>query len=116
MEGNITRGNRNRIDFLAQVRNNALEPLVAAQKKYDRVLWVNDIFFCADGALQLAFHALPTAQGGLGADAVCGMDYDVLDNGPRLKSCGFYDIWVSHDMSGQNFHRGAPVTQTSEKE
>jgi len=48
------------------------------------------------------------------------MDYDLQDtyddSGMRSgeKSCGFYDIWVSHDMSGLNFNMRAPITHTSE--
>lgn len=103
--GSLVRGSRNRIDFLAEVRNKALEPLYMGHGIYDQVVWLNDVFFCADGILQLTYQALPIHRGGLGADAVCGMDYSLFDDprqGPSSQ-CGFYDIWVAHDIAGGNF-------------
>jgi len=100
--GGLERGHRNRIDFIADIRNRALEPLHNASFKYDYVLWLNDVFFCADGVAQMAFNALPTVENGLGADAVCGMDF-VLYREKTYSHCDFYDIWVSHDMRGRNF-------------
>jgi len=73
---------------------------------YDQVVWLNDVFFCADGVLQLTYQALPSQQGGLGADAVCGMDYALFKderNQDFNGACGFYDIWVAHSMAGDNF-------------
>lgn len=99
----LERGHRNRIDFIADIRNRALEPLYNSSVKYDHVLWLNDVFFCADGVAQMAFNALPMVENGLGADAVCGMDY-LLYHGDNSSYCNFYDIWASHDMRGRNFH------------
>jgi len=96
--GNQFRNGTNRIEFLAKVRNEALKPLAKSDVTYDQVFWLNDIWYCADAALQVLYHALPEASGGLGADAVCGMDYK-RDN--RMK-CQFYDKWVCHDMQGGN--------------
>lgn len=115
VQGTLLRGNRNRIDFLSECRNRALEPLVSAEKTYDRVIYLNDIYFCADGVLQLLFNALPVAHGGLGADAVCGMDYyqresTTASQPPYGKECEFYDIWAAKDMNGHNFASEAPTT------
>lgn len=96
--GNLTRAEeQERIDFLAQVRNAALEPLwldtvsdggVAptwfrtaaprAEKAWpaDRVVFMNDVYFCAKDVVRLLLH---------GADMACGMDFDrrKLDQIPR---------------------------------
>lgn len=110
VHGDITRGKRQRIEFLADVRNRAMEPLFAAKESYDRVLWLNDNIFCADGVLQMLAHALPEAQGGLGADAVCGMDYDK----PKKSGCVFYDVWAARDISGHRFRSTKPVVSRGE--
>lgn len=102
--GSDLRGSRNRIEFLASVRNHAMESLRTGNKVYDQVLWLSDNFFCADGLLQLLASQLPSSLGGLGADAVCGMDY-ALD---LKKQCLFYDRWVSKDMQGDNFRGEVP--------
>ena len=87
--GNLTRGEtQERIDFLADVRNAALEPLWAdtisdggipstwiheepAHKEKvwpaDRVVFMNDVYFCARDVVRLLLH---------GADMACGMDFD----------------------------------------
>jgi len=112
VRGGVTRGKRERIEFLADVRNRALEPLRATTEVYDRVLWLNDIVFCADGALQMLAHALPEPQGGLGADAVCGMDYIKGDGG----KCAFYDRWASKDATGRIFRNFFPIVNYGESE
>merc|ERR1740130_1711002 len=57
-------------------------------------------------------HAMPVAKGGLGADAVCGMDYLKGHDG----TCAFYDVWASHDISGHNFRNDAPIVSVGEEE
>jgi len=110
--GGITRQGAARIKFLADVRNKAMEPILASTEKYDRVLWLSDNLFCADGVLQMLAHALPKTQGGLGADAVCGMDYvHAADD-----SCVFYDVWASHDIAGNNFDNTEPIVHAGSKE
>eukprot|EP00746_Dinoflagellata_sp_MGD_P001817 gnl/MRDRNA2_/MRDRNA2_103454_c0_seq1.p1 gnl/MRDRNA2_/MRDRNA2_103454_c0~~gnl/MRDRNA2_/MRDRNA2_103454_c0_seq1.p1 ORF type:complete len:882 (-),score=141.58 gnl/MRDRNA2_/MRDRNA2_103454_c0_seq1:86-2731(-) len=105
VSGNELRGTRNRIEFLAAVRNHAMEPLFKGNNTYDQVLWFSDNLFCADGVLQLLWDQLPVAQGGLGADAVCGMD---LFKNAATGQCGFYDTWVAKDLSGNNFQNYLP--------
>lgn len=56
-----------RIEFLAAVRNLALEPL-AQTGGYDRVLFSNDVFVEADSVIEL----LETRNGDW--DMVCGLD------------------------------------------
>merc|ERR1719316_2610363 len=68
--------------------------------------------FCADGVPQMLAHALPEARGGLGADAVCGMDYNT--ELPINGSCKFYDKWVAHDIEGNNFKNVWPIVNRDE--
>jgi hypothetical protein len=101
--GNMYRNGTNRIEFLGAVRNKALEPLhnTASYLTFDQVVWLNDIWYCADAVLQVMHHASPVALGGLGADAVCGEDF-VWEETPHHMQCKFYDTWVSHDIAGSN--------------
>lgn len=108
--GNDQRGNRNRIEFLADIRNKAMRPLYDSATSYDQVLWLSDNYFCADGALQLLAHALPTSKGGLGADAMCGADYH------RAPWCHFYDLWATTNIRGRRFRPIAPVAMAHEQE
>lgn len=68
--GTLTRTkNQPRIDFLAQVRNKALEPLLKQATKgyfFDRVLFINDVYFCAGDLHRVLLHD---------ADIACGMDF-----------------------------------------
>ena len=87
-----TGGKEHRIDFLAGVRNKALRPLLQPAGKesgsYDRVLFVNDVLFCADDAITLITSPHEDSP------MACGLDlYDGL----------FYDIWVATDISGTPF-------------
>mmetsp|Transcript_159536 Transcript_159536/g.291014 ORF Transcript_159536/g.291014 Transcript_159536/m.291014 type:complete len:484 (-) Transcript_159536:70-1521(-) len=116
--GGIVRDERQRIEFMADIRNKAMEPLRASPEAYDHVLWLNDVMFCADGVLQLLAHALPEKKGGFGADAVCGMDYFWDEFGEvsgKHGECLFYDRWISHDIAGNNFGNEKPfVRDTSD--
>lgn len=111
-----TRNGRQRIEYMADIRNKALQPLRNSRETYDHVLWLNDNIFCADGVLQLLADALPEKNGGHGADAVCGMDYDYDEFGlisGTSGQCVFYDKWVSHDIAGNNFGNDKPVIRQS---
>lgn len=102
VNGDVVRSKgEDRIAFLAKLRNKALEPLlVSGGARYDQVVWLNDILYCADGLLNLLHHALPAEQGGTGVDAACGLDYDW----EKKKRCHVYDSWVLHDMTGSNWY------------
>jgi len=101
VSGGLPRNGAERIDYLAQLRNKALEPIHKTNITFDQVLWLNDVFHCADAALQVMHNAMPINLGGLGADAVCGVDYVV----PKSDmGCIVYDQWVLHDMNGTNIH------------
>jgi len=68
--GTLTRQkHQGRIEFLATVRNEALKPLVQSAREgimYDRIVFVNDVFFCKDDIQRLLLHE---------ADLTCGMDF-----------------------------------------
>lgn len=65
-----------RIEFLADIRNRAMEPLFSANvPKFDRIIFFNDVYFCKDDILRLLLYD---------ADMACSMDFDA----------GFRDTWV----------------------
>ncbi|KIJ60124.1 glycosyltransferase family 69 protein [Hydnomerulius pinastri MD-312] len=78
-------GGNNRIDFLAALRNRALEPLVE-KGGYDKVVFSNDIFIEPETFIEL----LNTADGEY--DMACGMDFGHF---------GAYDMWVLRDRQGK---------------
>ncbi|KAJ2099778.1 hypothetical protein GGI09_002619 [Coemansia sp. S100] len=80
-----------RIEYLAKVRNLALEPLYSSGAKYGRVLFLNDIFFCMTDLLELAFQSRAHD-----AHLTCAEDFDMFNGAP-----GFYDIWITRDMRGE---------------
>ena len=70
-DGNIQRGDQDRISFLSQVRNKPLEPLWTSMDSQhswpaDRVLYMNDVLACAGDFVRLMLNP---------ADMVCGLDY-----------------------------------------
>ncbi|KAI0759522.1 cryptococcal mannosyltransferase 1-domain-containing protein [Trametes elegans] len=74
-----------RIEFLAAIRNQALEPLVHSGG-YDRVLFSNDIYIEPESVLEL----LATRDGDY--DFACGLDFGHF---------GAYDMWVLRDRAGR---------------
>ncbi|KAI0653447.1 cryptococcal mannosyltransferase 1-domain-containing protein [Cubamyces menziesii] len=74
-----------RIEFLAAIRNQALEPLVQSGG-YDRVLFSNDIYIEPESILEL----LATRNGEY--DFACGLDFGHF---------GAYDMWVLRDRIGR---------------
>ncbi|RKP20245.1 hypothetical protein ROZALSC1DRAFT_5427, partial [Rozella allomycis CSF55] len=79
-----TRGRRYRIDFLADVRNQALDSLYQLNVKYDFIIFLNDVYFNLDDLLEL----IMTRNGNY--DAVCPMDYYWT----------FYDQFATRDSDG----------------
>ncbi|BFZ59267.1 hypothetical protein YB2330_000273 [Saitoella coloradoensis] len=87
---------RNRIDTLVDYRNEALAPLYESDKKYDRVIFYNDIYHCSSDILELLLQF--EVQG---ADMVCPVDWVNLGYPyPAL-----YDAWVLHTMTGELAYR-----------
>ncbi|PWZ00850.1 hypothetical protein BCV70DRAFT_159040 [Testicularia cyperi] len=92
-----------RVDFLAQVRNIAMEPLqftnVSLRHRYTHVLWINDIVFSPRDAYEL----LVTNDGHY--DQTCAIDY--IGN-------GFYDTWVTRDVDDNTLKRNWPYFSREE--
>merc|ERR1719148_573541 len=81
--------------------------------RFDRVIWLSDNLFCASGPLQQIVLAADPQDGGVGADAACGLDFDIIgmdpgQEGPFGPGCAFYDIWAAHDYDGRNFGKVFP--------
>ncbi|KAI5820577.1 cryptococcal mannosyltransferase 1-domain-containing protein [Pyronema omphalodes] len=72
-----------RMNYMADVRNRALEPLYESTVDWKRVIFFNDVFFDWRGIM-----ALLATEG----EVVCSLD---LDGG------GLYDSWVLKDQCGE---------------
>mmetsp|Transcript_7713 Transcript_7713/g.19672 ORF Transcript_7713/g.19672 Transcript_7713/m.19672 type:complete len:597 (-) Transcript_7713:370-2160(-) len=120
-----------RIEFLANLRNRVLEPLVVLGDReqwkvagedgfsddlhdaakdtegnpvtFDQILFINDVYFCASDLLQMMQHD---------ADMVCAIDLFPPDPYHRQeciqKNSGFYDIWVARDIRGRRLNNCPP--------
>ncbi|KAJ1939341.1 hypothetical protein EC988_007337, partial [Linderina pennispora] len=83
-----------RIEYMAQIRNKALEPLYEQSREYDRVVFLNDVFFCPSDLMELVYQA-ETQD----AHLTCGEDFE-----KRYGMLRFYDTWVSRDIQGNAFN------------
>ncbi|KAJ1826564.1 hypothetical protein LPJ56_002114, partial [Coemansia sp. RSA 2599] len=82
-----------RIEYMAQVRNRALEPLYRDQRRFSKVVFLNDVFFCFLDILELLFQSQLNS-----AHLTCAEDYEL-----RHGALSFYDTWVSRDILGNAF-------------
>ncbi|KAJ3089925.1 capsular associated protein [Quaeritorhiza haematococci] len=88
-----------RIEYLAHARNEAMKPLYesSTSTRYDRVIFMNDVFYCADDVKELIHQSRLQKS-----DITCGLDF-----GPRgnwiWPDITFYDNWVAHDLEGNMF-------------
>ena len=79
-----------RIEHLARMRNAALGPMLRTPGggppawRADRLVFVNDVFFCARDVLRLLRHA--------GADLACGMDFLAYKGPPSTLDVHPYGI------------------------
>ena len=83
-----------RITALAELRNQALQPLFDHPGDYSldtTVLFINDIAVCVDDILELV-HQLEIQN----ADLTCSMDW-------QSRGSVFYDFWVSRAINGDSF-------------
>ena len=98
---------RNRIEILAELRNEALGPFYKNMTHYDEIIFINDgndrciltifnfviylsliVFFCADDVLELLHqHSFQKAH------MTCGMDF-------HNDQFHYYDKWVGRSMTG----------------
>ncbi|KAI9047924.1 hypothetical protein LZ554_007726 [Drepanopeziza brunnea f. sp. 'monogermtubi'] len=91
-----------RIAYLAEVRNKVLEPLYKAGKgrqKWDKVLFINDVFFDAEGATRLLWGTRIDKEGGSAYKAVCAADF--------VTSWKYYDTFATRDVEGYSI--GVPL-------
>nr|KAJ3410404.1 capsular associated protein [Polyrhizophydium stewartii] len=79
---------RNRIELLAEYRNLALAPMFRQHQRYDRIIFMNDVFFCLDDVLELLYETENQES-----DMTCGFDF-------WKQPYWFYDTWVSRSLSG----------------
>ncbi|PYH99688.1 hypothetical protein BO71DRAFT_405239 [Aspergillus ellipticus CBS 707.79] len=83
-----------RVAFLAEVRNRALRPLEEHPGlHFDRLLFLNDVYFDALDALQLLFST-NTQNGVSDYRAACAVDF--------INPFKFYDTFASRDLEGYN--------------
>ena len=88
-----------RIAYLAEARNKALRPLTkAAAKKYDKVLYLNDVVFDPVDAAQLLFSTHINEHGNADYFAACAVDF--------INPFKFYDTFATRDIEG--FSMGVP--------
>jgi len=91
-----------RIEQLAEVRNRALKPLQDGilDRTYDRVLFLNDVFFHPVDAARLLWGTNVNKETGRAEyKAVCGADF--------ITSWKFYDTYATRDLEG--YSMGVPI-------
>lgn len=86
-----------RIAKLADLRNEALEPMINNSDQYSTkdttVVFLNDVSLCIEDILELIHQRVYQK-----ADMTCGMDWVNLWRDPT-----FYDVWVGRGMNGDSF-------------
>lgn len=87
-----------RIKFLAELRNQALQPLMDLHHKGksaddNTIIFLNDVAICSEDILEL-IHQRHYQD----ADMVCGMDWTYVGPEPT-----FYDVWIARGMNGDTF-------------
>ncbi|KAI2999226.1 CAZyme family GT69 [Aspergillus niger] len=80
-----------RVTYLAEVRNRALRPLDNLNHRFDRLLFLNDVYFDPLDALQLLFST-HTRDGRSDYRAACAVDF--------INPFKFYDTFASRDLEG----------------
>lgn len=112
-----------RIAELARLRNKLLEPLLqgaAAPGKgqFDAVLFLNDVFFCAEDALEMIYQLLVAQAPARNVEApsrntvpvlanpshLCGLDFFSHETSKVDMPGGggnFYDTWVTRALNGE---------------
>jgi hypothetical protein len=101
-----------RIEYLAEARNRVLRQASGFKVDFDRVVFMNDVYFCATDILELLLQAEKNK-----ADLTCGLDFDTDGDGEGYKTgLGFYDTWVARDINGRIFHKRPLNELTSDPE
>jgi alpha-1,3-mannosyltransferase len=85
-----------RITALAELRNEALQPMVVNPENYapdTTVIFLNDVSLCMEDILELLWQRIFQ-----GADMTCAMDWTYVGRDPT-----FYDVWIARGMTGDSF-------------
>ncbi len=86
-----------RIEGLAELRNQALQPLLdhadKATPNSTTVIFLNDVALCMEDILEL-IHQRKHQN----ADMTCAMDWTYVGPDPT-----FYDVWIARGMNGDTF-------------
>ncbi|KAJ1821553.1 hypothetical protein GGH91_001192 [Coemansia sp. RSA 2671] len=93
-----------RIEYLAKLRNYALEPLYSDGAKFGRVAFLNDVYFCQADLLELLFQSQTH-----GAHLTCGEDFDIWKG-----EIGFYDTWVARNIQGEQLDREVQILSSND--
>ncbi|USP73784.1 glycosyltransferase family 69 protein [Curvularia clavata] len=95
-ETNPTSKGTDRIEALAQLRNLAVNDLIAHPEHYANdttVIFSNDIALCMEDFLELIHQRVFQR-----ADQICAMDWTYVGEHPT-----FYDVWIARGMTGDLF-------------
>ncbi|RFU29696.1 hypothetical protein B7463_g6629, partial [Scytalidium lignicola] len=87
-----------RIAYLASVRNRALEPLDTLDRRFDKLLFVNDVFFSPSDATRLLWGT-NIIDGKARYRSVCATDFTT--------SWKYYDTFATRDLEGYSI--GLPI-------
>lgn len=88
-----------RIEYLAEVRNRALRPLDESDSlRFDKLLYLNDVFFNPIDAAQLLFSTNIDETGRAVYRAACAVDF--------INPFKFYDTFATRDLEG--YSMGVP--------
>ncbi|OMH85676.1 Alpha-1,3-mannosyltransferase CMT1 [Zancudomyces culisetae] len=128
MENSKRPENSHRIEYLANVRNKALEPYYEFSERkrqrrmfsgdrsmeFDKIIFINDIMFCRNDILELILQSNNNQ-----ADITCPMDLDYYDetdsSGNKIPIKTFRDTWVARDIKGDAFRKNIKdITTDSE--
>jgi alpha-1,3-mannosyltransferase len=85
-----------RIQRLAELRNQALQPLVDEPDQYSAestVVFLNDVAICMEDILELIHQRHYQS-----ADMTCALDWTYVGPDPT-----FYDVWIARGMNGDSF-------------
>jgi len=113
----LVSSNQNRIKFLAQIRNRALEPLAVVQSDgtlgrvnpdvdvardrtgkpmiFDQVIFLNDVYFCLSDIARLSSND---------GDMACGLDFLTKDHG-KFEVCEAHFGKYGYPNFGEDFQR-----------
>ncbi|MCJ1281305.1 hypothetical protein MMC26_000623 [Xylographa opegraphella] len=89
---------QSRIVALAELRNQALKPLVEIPQLVScdaTIIFLNDVSICTEDILELIHQYVYQ-----NADMVCAMDWTYVGRDPT-----FYDVWIARGMNGDSFFK-----------